>query len=759
MKGAIMGNSKQRAPGILASVAGWSLPLLALWLGVAYGGPALELVGSLLTTPPAEEGNYDSHGFSTRMPEAHRLAGYLDSVDGTTLSLEITNPSVYAVDLMAVRVADAVSVPIEPPLRLPPFGGSLEYKKILVELPEGMEIGSVDPEMISLEYQREGAGPGEALVYPYPIFAPGLMEDDLFRQPWTLPEAPFVRVDSSSREVVFLPGAWTISTDITVPAGYRVVLSAGFELTLTNGAMFVTRSPISAEGTADAPIVFDSSGGEGEGIAVLRPGGESVLRHVVFRNLSPPQQGGWELTGAVTFYEAPVSIADARFVGCRAEDCLNIVRSSYSVRETTFESSSFDAFDSDFSDGIIDSSRFMECGNDCLDFSGSEVAIRNVTFYGAGDKAISVGERSRVTGRDIEIENAVVGIASKDLSLFEGRDIQISHTETPYAAYRKKPEFGGGTLRVTGSVLGSGVGAVERDALSSIAIVDRSSAEPQDETVFFVAGHVHAWLAGEFRQAIPRINGLDPDFGVLTGDVVLDSTEENWATARSILAELNAPYFVAPGNHDLYKTGLPLEEASRAAEFEEMFGARYTSFRDGPNLFLLLDTVTAERGPRGDLDEQMRYFGSVLRENEDVQNVFVFMHYLLFVTPEGRYSCLKGHVHYDHAQSAPDKNLWRFIESQIDVAQGPKVFVFAGDLGTPDEPGRAMAPAFYDRTGNVTIFAGGMGNQPLAHYFVVRVLGERVDVEMVPFDEALGKLRPEDFGFERYPFCREGSAS
>lgn len=52
--------------------------------------------------------------------------------------------------------------------------------------------------------------------------------------------------------------------------------------------------------------------------------------------------------------------------------------------------------------------------------------------------------------------------------------------------------------------------------------------------------------------AVAQINALRPapDVVVLTGDVVDEGSAEEYATARSILAELKAPLRVIPGNHD-----------------------------------------------------------------------------------------------------------------------------------------------------------------------------------------------------------------
>ena len=77
---------------------------------------------------------------------------------------------------------------------------------------------------------------------------------------------------------------------------------------------------------------------------------------------------------------------------------------------------SSDAFDADFGQGFFERCVFYDIGADAIDVSGSDVQVRDVRMINLGDKGLSVGENSRVTGERIYIENADFGVASKDLS-------------------------------------------------------------------------------------------------------------------------------------------------------------------------------------------------------------------------------------------------------------------------------------------------------------------------------------------------------
>ena len=73
-----------------------------------------------------------------------------------------------------------------------------------------------------------------------------------------------------------------------------------------------------------------------------------------------------------------------------------------------------------------------------MDFSGSISELSQISIDGIGDKALSAGETSKVTGKNIYIENAEIGIASKDFSEVNLSDVKIKDTKLGFAVFKKK---------------------------------------------------------------------------------------------------------------------------------------------------------------------------------------------------------------------------------------------------------------------------------------------------------------------------------
>jgi len=65
-----------------------------------------------------------------------------------------------------------------------------------------------------------------------------------------------------------------------------------------------------------------------------------------------------------------------------------------------------------------------------------------------GDKGLSVGEKSDIKLLEIYVNNANIGIASKDSSIAEINNVNIENLKTCLAAYNKKQEYNGGIIEI-----------------------------------------------------------------------------------------------------------------------------------------------------------------------------------------------------------------------------------------------------------------------------------------------------------------------
>jgi hypothetical protein len=209
---------------------------------------------------------------------------------------------------------------------------------------------------------------------------------------------------------------------------------------MIKGAAIITNNSTYLNGHPENRIVFTSSDSSSQGFIVLGAK-ETFITGTEFTNLGSLNYEGWNLTGAVTIYEGNVHIGYTEISNNHCEDALNTIRANFSILQLTIENTKGDAFDADFCTGTIHESYFENTGNDCIDFSGSQVGIYGIKIRNSGDKGISSGEKSTLTATNIDVDGALTAFASKDGSVLTVTQSSAKNCEVGAALYRKKPEY------------------------------------------------------------------------------------------------------------------------------------------------------------------------------------------------------------------------------------------------------------------------------------------------------------------------------
>lgn len=248
-------------------------------------------------------------------------------------------------------------------------------------------------------------------------------------------------------------GTWTLSggtyaQNLFIPElEGEVIIPAGTKFNLIKGAAIISYSPLKFKGTAASPIEVTSTDSSASGVIILGRG-ETEINYTNFSNLGTMDKNLWSLTGAVTVYEGEVKISNSSFLNNHCEDALNLVRCNFEMNNTEIGYTLSDGFDADFCSGEIRSSNVHHTGNDGLDFSTSEINIYDCELSDIGDKGISGGENSTVNIEKTHVTKANIAFASKDLSYVYLTNCSIDSTLVGFACYRKKPEFGGASMKI-----------------------------------------------------------------------------------------------------------------------------------------------------------------------------------------------------------------------------------------------------------------------------------------------------------------------
>ena len=271
-----------------------------------------------------------------------------------------------------------------------------------------------------------------------------------------------ISIDSKRRELTFPMGAYQIDSRIETQPGWAVKFLPGVRLTLTRGGILKINGALLSLGSETQPVTISINSsvergvlGTWGGILVTDSGDESILEHThVIGTLTRPlpnSQDSYGLTGCVTFHNSRLLVKNSLFSNVQCEDALNIVNSKFKLINSKFVDIRSDALDSDFSSGSVKGSSFSGIGGDGIDLAGSVVEVNSTQLTDISDKAFSVGERSVANISNALVNQAGIGIASKDQSLAMVKDSYFNDIHgTTLMAYIKKEEYGPAELHCNG---------------------------------------------------------------------------------------------------------------------------------------------------------------------------------------------------------------------------------------------------------------------------------------------------------------------
>lgn len=272
-----------------------------------------------------------------------------------------------------------------------------------------------------------------------------------------------ININAPDKQII-LSGQANFTESIAVPGGWAVSVEAGTAINFHNGALLKMHGPLSVNGTANAPVIMTVSSnldyrdmGAWGGILVSKSAERSAIRFLELRGTATQnlatRQGFYGMTGCLSFFESDVDIVDSLFTDAQCEDALNIVKSDFILDRIEIRDARADAFDSDFSTGLIRNSIFADSGNDGIDISGTRLALEGIIMTNIADKAISVGEKSELDASKVEIDGANLGIVSKDLSVARANDVSFSNVSgTALMTYIKKQEYGPSSIECSDCV-------------------------------------------------------------------------------------------------------------------------------------------------------------------------------------------------------------------------------------------------------------------------------------------------------------------
>lgn len=132
-----------------------------------------------------------------------------------------------------------------------------------------------------------------------------------------------------------------------------------------------------------------------------------------------------------------------------------------------------------------------------------------------------------------------------------------------------------------------------------------------------------------YEIAVAKINSLNPDFVVITGDFVNDQNSVSQINEfKRITAKINPsiPVYYSPGNHDIGQ--VPNEESLK--KYKKNYGNDRFSFRHKSSSFIGFNTGLIKAKLDKPEQEQFIWLSKKLRKRRNSQHILLFTHYPFF---------------------------------------------------------------------------------------------------------------------------------
>ncbi len=377
------------------------------------------------------------------------LLAYLSEYKNNKLILDVGVSQILPVEISSINIDDKEYFLKQKKIF---FGKSkyklVKYQKLEFDLPQDIIFENNEINNIFINYEIIGNDKKyQNKVYSWSSVAEKL-KDDVLRERSSYQNFEFVDVDNKNKIIKIKSGKWEINEDLIIPEKYTVIIEKNTSLDLLNSSLILSYSPIEMQGYEDENILITSTDNTGQGLSIINANKNSEFNYVTFENLKNPKKGNWELYGAINLYNSPIDMNNVRFKNIDSEDALNLINTKGKIKNSYFKNLSSDAIDTDFSKLEIENSKFEEIGGDAIDTSGSVVSLSSISINKTKDKGISAGENSQISGKNIKIKNSFIGVAIKDLSNVDCKNLILSENEYAIVAFQKKPEYGPGFANI-----------------------------------------------------------------------------------------------------------------------------------------------------------------------------------------------------------------------------------------------------------------------------------------------------------------------
>jgi hypothetical protein len=258
--------------------------------------------------------------------------------------------------------------------------------------------------------------------------------------------------------IKFINRKYMINSDLIFPYGYNVFIPAGVTIELGHNISVLIYGGVKIGGSEQNPVTIKNSDKDKPfgAIIVLGDGNSKVrINNLDLSGGSDAKVNGVFGSGSISLYNhKSVKVINSNIHQNYSDDGMNIKNSKFVIVNSRFINNFADQVDIDYSEGSVrstlfkydkekshKSSKYKSNNGDGLDLSGSKVVIIDNIYEGFLDKALSIGENTKVFASHNTFRNNRSAITAKDQSDVYVYNNQYKDNKYNIEAYQKKNIF------------------------------------------------------------------------------------------------------------------------------------------------------------------------------------------------------------------------------------------------------------------------------------------------------------------------------
>jgi hypothetical protein len=371
------------------------------------------------------------------------LNAHFSGLENNKLVLEIGNIESMPVRVTGLYLAGRIIVPDHKAILPAKLHNKLVgYVSVHFSLPDSIRWSEQMKNELEIGYTILGDSKelrSPVLSFSRPDYAE--LKNSLATKNSNVSDFKFLLTNEENKIIRVMPGKHVVDKSMIIPAGYKVLATAGLSLDLQKGASITSYSALTFSGSEEMPVLISSSDSSSAGIRVISVNGSSFI-YTVFKGFAADTLLGKPVEGALLFYESSVSFRHCDFYSMKTKAGVLVMHGELSAEDCLFSSSGKNAIVSYNSKNMLRNVSIENVSGNGFSAKRSETKLLSVSFSSCSEAAVVLREGSQAKGKQLKVKDCYLGISVEDISSAELQDVKLNGLTYGIALYNSEEQKG-----------------------------------------------------------------------------------------------------------------------------------------------------------------------------------------------------------------------------------------------------------------------------------------------------------------------------